>query len=59
MFMFVFMYARLGCTFFSGATNATLDHEDENYNFDTMWNGTVVLWQLWVGEGWHDLMCKD
>ena len=58
MLVFICIYARIGCTLFSGATDAVLDHTVSNYNFDSLWNSTVVLWQLWVGEGWHDLMCK-
>jgi len=57
MFCFIVSYGRLGVSLFEGDTNSVLSEDiNEAQNFDSLWNASVVLLQLWVGEGWHSLM---
>merc|ERR1712228_437469 len=58
-FIFMFIWARIGCTLFATKTEIVLDEIYQtaaDARFDTLGSSILTLLQLMVGEGWHEIM---
>ena len=59
LFLFIFFYARIGCTLFGHTTDYVIDDvysANSNANFNTLGASILTLMQLMIGEGWHEIM---
>eukprot|EP01083_Nonionella_stella_P235708 828482_1 len=59
LFIFMFFYARIGCTLFANKTDYVISavySTVSNANFNTLGSSILTLMQLMIGEGWHEIM---
>lgn len=59
LFIFMFWYARIGCTLFGYKTDYVLEDvytTNANSTFNTLGSSILTLMQLMIGEGWHEIM---